>query len=762
MDTKNTRMNSCSKGLKLREAGIKRTDVWYLRASRMPLLKSPHSLEDISDAIDTGSYPPSCQQSPLANLDVLSQSPSIERLGYRTSIRSIHGQIEISAVRRCPRQRQDLLQGAAWQTVEFNTKVREEMQGNVHARMGELDNSILYRRRAKDLNQGIWDAMNMLNTLRDGSDPDTNMSQMEHLLQTAEAIRLDGKPEWMQVVGLDTFVVGCQFSDKIIYPETFAGNPDSNDPLYSSKFGIYKPHCGLDNVMLSWGHDEVHQSSLPPEGLAMIRYHSFYPWHRDGAYEHLMNTADVKSLAAVQAFNPYDLYSKSDIPVNAAELKPYYCDLISKFFPPSFRRAPSAYGRASIQRGRLRKEGSGLHSGPTAIPAPGKFEKDEWVESVTHDKAFLHFQLNTSNVIREILNQVHQLTHATESGKPEYGTNTSGKGKKVIIEYSSPNIAKSFHVGHLRSTIIGAFLANLYKSCGWDVISLNYLGTGDSSAYHVLTTTRRTHVSVLVRNDRRRIRKVNKDANEDPNVKVEAAKWFKRMEDGDESALTNWRVWRELSVKKYEGEYNRLNVHFDEYTGESKVGKEWQDKALERLEAMGLISDVDGPRLLTSRIGRWGRRFYERKTRTRQLWLSAGDEYAEGTVVFLDQIIKEAAQVMHEQMQKNEDKYKAIEDPENTSLEIGITGVKIQDMAAKRINNYTFNWDLALKTHEPSGVVTFAFKLSHAISSAWDTVGVKSEKDIEVARARMWMYECARHVLAAAMELLSIRPLEKM
>lgn len=207
--------------------------------------------------------------------------------------------------------------------------------------------------------------------------------------------------------------------------------------------------------------------------------------------------------------------------------------------------------------------------------------------------------------------------------------------------------------------------------------------------------------------------------------------------------------------------------------------------------------------------------------------LVQGMSTRKGTVVFLDQIIKEAAQVMHEQMQKNEDKYKAIEDPENTSLEIGITGVKIQDMAAKRINNYTFNWDrmksfegdtgpylqyahvrlasigrnnphlfplpppeqidtshlvssphardivfllgtypdvvkVALKTHEPSGVVTFAFKLSHAISSAWDTVGVKSEKDIEIARARMWMYECARYVLAAAMELLSIRPLEKM
>jgi inositol oxygenase len=100
----------------------------------------------------------------------------------------------------------------------------------------------------------------------------------------------------------DTFVVGCSFSDKIIYPETFAENPDSHDQIYSTEYGIYQPHCGLDNVMLSWGHDEVGliisqnsseriidtwaqylyhvlkgQSSLPEEGLAMIRYHSFYP-----------------------------------------------------------------------------------------------------------------------------------------------------------------------------------------------------------------------------------------------------------------------------------------------------------------------------------------------------------------------------------------------------------------------------------------------------------------------------------------------------
>ena len=230
------------------------------------------------------------------------------------------------------------------QTVAFNIQARVDFKNRVKRRMS------------------VWEAMELLDTLVDESDPDCQLSQIEHLLQTAEAIRRDGKPDWMQVTGLihdlgklmlifgsegqwdvvgDTFVVGCAFSEKNVLPGTFAGNPDSKDPVYSTKYGIYKPHCGLDNVMLSWGHDEwlyhvvKDQSTLPAEALAMIRYHSFYPWHREGAYHHLCNEKDEVALAAVRAFNPYDLYSKSEERCDAQKLRPYYEGLIAKFFPSS-------------------------------------------------------------------------------------------------------------------------------------------------------------------------------------------------------------------------------------------------------------------------------------------------------------------------------------------------------------------------------------------------------------------------------------------
>jgi inositol oxygenase len=207
----------------------------------------------------------------------------------------------------------------------------------------------------------VLEALDFLDTLVDDSDPDIELSQREHLLQTAEAIRGDGHEDWFVLTGLihdlgkvlclfgepqwavvgDTFPVGCAFSDLVVYPEFFADNPDTRDPKLQSPCGVYAEGCGLRNVHLSWGHDEylyhVVKDYLPDTALYMIRYHSFYSWHREGEYGRLLDEHDRRMLPWVRKFNPYDLYSKSPVRPDWDELRPYYVAAIDKYLPGKLR-----------------------------------------------------------------------------------------------------------------------------------------------------------------------------------------------------------------------------------------------------------------------------------------------------------------------------------------------------------------------------------------------------------------------------------------
>jgi inositol oxygenase len=273
-------------------------------------------------------------EGPLLDLDDWMETHKVEKNGRgQDGFRNYRDEVR-------PGVREFYHQNHANQTLEF-----------VHRKKAEY--GLLGRRK-----MGIWEAMEYLNTLVDDSDPDTDLSQIEHLLQTAEAVRSDGHPRWMVLTGLihdlgkilclfgepqwavvgDTFPVGCKFSDRIVFPEFFAENPDSRVPEFQTKCGIYAEGCGLDNVHLSWGHDEylyhVVKHYLPSEGLAMIRYHSCYPIHREGEYSYLMNDEDRRLMDWVRQFNPYDLYSKGHERPSVDALRPYYEDLIAEYFPP--------------------------------------------------------------------------------------------------------------------------------------------------------------------------------------------------------------------------------------------------------------------------------------------------------------------------------------------------------------------------------------------------------------------------------------------
>lgn len=229
------------------------------------------------------------------------------------------------------------------QTLAFVRAKKEEYLGLDHARMS------------------IWDAMALLDELVDDSDPDTELGQTEHLLQTAESLRRARQPEWMIVAGLvhdlgkvlchfgepqwavvgDTFPLGCRFSARVVHADLFDENPDRRVTEYQSVLGIYESQCGLDAVDMSWGHDEylyhVLKEYLPEEALYVVRYHSFYAAHDKGEYDHLMNDRDRGRMGLLRLFSRHDLYSKTDDPPDTDALRARYSGLIERYFPDELR-----------------------------------------------------------------------------------------------------------------------------------------------------------------------------------------------------------------------------------------------------------------------------------------------------------------------------------------------------------------------------------------------------------------------------------------
>lgn len=534
------------------------------------------------------------------------------------------------------------------------------------------------------------------------------------------------------------------------------------------------------------------------------------------------------------------------------------------------------------------------------------FQPNAYVARISKQGPALLYHVNVQTLTALTLATVQAMTYgegayvdADGQKRPSYGSNASGRGKKVLVEFSSPNIAKPFHAGHLRSTIIGAFLANLYEANGWEVHRLNYLGDwGKQFGLLALGWRRFGSEEELAKdavqhlyNVYVQINRLAEEGAEGEQIHEEARAFFKGMEEGRQENLVEWEKFRNLSIKQYEKTYERLNVHFDDYTGESKVSKEGLEKTMSVLRQSditvrepngALLVDLtpyklekavlerkDGtPLYLTRDIveaqQRWDKyngfdkliyvvasqqdlhlaQFFKilelmgapfaKKGESRLLHVNfgmvQGMSTRKGTAVFLDHILDETKEHMHEVMKKNEAKYAQLEDPERTADIVGMTAVKIQDMTGKRINNYTFDWnrmfsfegdtgpylqynhvrlcsmqrtnaqdglvlpaeDLDVSTmhterltekealeivwllatwpdvvktvsrdHQASTIVTFCFKLTHAISSAWEKVIVKGQ-DRDDALVRLWLYRCAKDVLGSALRLLTITPLERM
>jgi inositol oxygenase len=213
----------------------------------------------------------------------------------------------------------------------------------------------------------FWALFSLLDNITDLSDPDTSLPNSIHALQTAEAIRLNGKyPDWFILCGLihdmgkilyingnnedgtskttqfalvgDTFITGCDIPDEIVLNEYNKFNKDHKNNNY------YSNNCGLDKCEVSFGHDEYmyyilkeNNHKMPLEAEYIIRYHSLYLYHSSNAYDYLLNKTDIKMKNIVKEFNTFDLYSKNDnLPIKwTSELKEYYSILIKKYISPN-------------------------------------------------------------------------------------------------------------------------------------------------------------------------------------------------------------------------------------------------------------------------------------------------------------------------------------------------------------------------------------------------------------------------------------------
>ncbi|KAI9672631.1 MAG: hypothetical protein M1831_000066 [Alyxoria varia] len=478
--------------------------------------------------------------------------------------------------------------------------------------------------------------------------------------------------------------------------------------------------------------------------------------------------------------------------------------------------------------------------------------------------------------------------------------NDLSKGaKRIIVEFSSPNIAKPFHAGHLRSTIIGGFLSSLYECAGWDVVRMNYLGDwgkqygvlavgyerfGNEEA---LSTNPIGHLydvyvktSSLLKEEEDSIKAKKQEikeleaANQDTTsteqevrklvadgVDEQARRYFKRMVDGDDTALNVWRKFRNLSIEKYKQTYARLNIKFDDYAGESQVTEDSMNDVSKVMEEKGVIQDSDGAKIvdLTKHSKKLGKAIVKKKDGT-SLYLTRDigeifaryDKYGfdkmiyvvasqqdlhlaqlfkivdamgrkdvsekcvhinfgmvlgmstrKGTAKFLDDILRDVGEKMHEVMRANEDKYRQVQNPEMTADILGISAVMIQDMTGKRINNYEFDMDRMTSFEGDTGPylqyaharlcsITRKAGLSeddlvdadwslltekHAIDlvrslARWPDVfqnTLKTQEPVNVVgseeklkKARLSLYTCARQVLYNGMKLLGLSPVERM
>lgn len=386
----------------------------------------------------------------------------------------------------------------------------------------------------------------------------------------------------------------------------------------------------------------------------------------------------------------------------------------------------------------------------------GKIQPTDDINKIINLGGYVNFFVNRESLAKKVINQV--LTEKENYGKSEFG-----KGKTVVVEFSSPNIAKPFHIGHVRTTVIGNALSKIYASQGYHVEKLNHLGDYGTQFGKLIVAYKLWGDMQAVENDP--IKELLKlyirfhdEAETKPEMEDEAREWFTKLENGDEEAKELWQWFRDESLKEFSRVYKLLDIDFDSYVGESfysdkmpAVIKELKEKNLleESDGAMivnledsklppALIQKRDGSTLYLTRdlasafyrkklydfdksiyvvgsqqelhfkqcfeiIKKMGYEWYKDMIHV-QFGMVALEEGTmstrKGRVVFLEDVLNQA---IDRTRQIIEEKNPEAENIDEVAKAVGVGAVVFQELSNSRIKDYTFSWDRTLSFEGETG-----------------------------------------------------------
>lgn len=397
-----------------------------------------------------------------------------------------------------------------------------------------------------------------------------------------------------------------------------------------------------------------------------------------------------------------------------------------------------------------------LRRSPTKIAEDigNSIEKPNWLHSINVVGAYVNFVIDPSHLADNVLRQVQTLGD-------QYGS-AKARGETVVIDYSSPNIAKPFTLGHIRSTVIGESLARLFASQGYKVVRINHLGDWGTQFGRLISAFLRWGSEEQLQDEPikelfRLYVRFHEEVERDEALEEEARSWFKRLEEGDAKATELWQRFRDLSIEEFERMYKRLDIQFDDYTGESGYNDHLAS-TVERLRAANMLTESDGalvvelgdnipPCLIMKSDGatlyatrdisaafhryeKYGFRYALYVVDSRQSlhfqqvfsvlerldceWADSMEHIAFGTLQFGDEIMSTRKgnvifleDVLNESVRRVtsiiEERNPELENKEEVAEHVGVGAVVFNDLVHNRVKDVVFEWDSVLSFEGDTG-----------------------------------------------------------